>query len=223
MKTILEIACFEITSALIALQSLADRIEFCSERNEGGLTPNLEEFRYLRSLHNKPIFIMIRPKSGSFLYSDEEFEQMKKELLEFKAAGANGFVFGILEEGNRIDQKRNKTLLELASPLPCTFHRAFDRTPDLKESIELLIQLGFSAVLTSGGASFAVEGKEVLKELQQSYGSQIDILVGGGVRSSNISELQKEIKSQHYHSSAVPQYETFVSEEEIKSLRENLA
>lgn len=222
MKTILEIACFEITSALIALQSLADRIEFCSERNEGGLTPNIEEFRYLRSLHKKPIFIMIRPKSGSFLYSDEEFEQMKKELLQFKAAGADGFVFGVLEEGNRIDKERNKSLLELASPLPCTFHRAYDRTPDLKESIEQLIELGFTAVLTSGGASTAMEGKEVLKELQELYGSKIDILVGGGVRSSNISELQKEIKSLYYHSSAVPQYETFVNEVEIKSLRENL-
>lgn len=222
MSTLLEIACFEITSAITALHSVADRIEFCSERFEGGLTPNIDEFRYLKTISDKPIFVMIRPSSGSFLYNEEEFSLMKKELLEFKAAGADGFVFGILSEGNRVDLRRNQALIELASPLPCTFHRAIDRTPDLFGGVEELIQLGFKSVLTSGGYSSAKEGKENLRLLVEKFSSQIDILVGGGVRSENVAELKEYTVATHFHSAAVPTYETFVSEEEIKNLRKNL-
>lgn len=218
----LEIACFEITSAETALRSVADRIEFCAEQQLGGITPNIDEFRYLKSVYRKPIYVMIRPKGGDFYYSDLEFEVMKKDLLQFKKSGADGFVFGILNSGNTIDIHRNKVLVDLAGDIPCTFHRAFDRTPDLDAAIKHLIDIGFKAVLTSGGKSSAMEGKENLRNLIEKYGSQIEILIGGGVRSGNITELKNFIKGTHFHSSAIPSYEVFASDEEIKKLKKSI-
>lgn len=218
----LEIACFEITSAETALRSVADRIEFCAEQQLGGITPNIDEFRYLKSVYRKPIYVMIRPKGGDFYYSDLEFEVMKKDLLQFKKSGADGFVFGILNSGNTIDIHRNKVLVDLAGDIPCTFHRAFDRTPDLDVAIKHLIDIGFKAVLTSGGKSSAMEGKENLRNLIEKYGSQIEILVGGGVRSGNISELKNFTKGTYFHSSAIPSYEVFASDEEIKKMKKSI-
>lgn len=218
----LEIACFEITSAETALRSVADRIEFCAEQQLGGITPNIDEFRYLKSVYRKPIYVMIRPKGGDFYYSDLEFEVMKKDLLQFKKSGADGFVFGILNSGNTIDIHRNKVLVDLAGDIPCTFHRAFDRTPDLDAAIKHLIDTGFKTVLTSGGKSSAMEGKENLRNLIEKYGNQIEILVGGGVRSGNISELKNFTKGTHFHSSAIPSYEVFASDEEIKKLKKSI-
>lgn len=218
----LEIACFEITSAETALRSVADRIEFCAEQQLGGTTPNIDEFRYLKSVYRKPIYVMIRPKGGGFYYSDLEFEEMRNDLLQFKKSGADGFVFGILNSGNTIDTHRNKVLVDLADDIPCTFHRAFDRTPDLDVAIKHLIDIGFKTVLTSGGKSSAMEGKENLRNLIEKYGSQIEILVGGGVRSENITELKNFTKGTHFHSSAIPSYEVFASDEEIKKLKKNI-
>ena len=218
----LEIACFEITSAETALRSVADRIEFCAEQQLGGITPNIEEFRYLKSVYRKPIYVMIRPKGGSFMYSDYEFEVMKRDILDFKKSGADGFVFGILTSGNTIDIEKNKILLEFAGEIPCTFHRAFDRTPDLENSVKTLIDLGFTTVLTSGGKNSAMEGKENLKNLIEKYSDQINILIGGGVRSGNISELKNYTLGKQFHSSAIPDYEIFANDDEIKKIKKNL-
>ncbi len=218
----LEIACFEITSAETALRSVADRIEFCAEQQLGGITPNIEEFRYLKSVYRKPIYVMIRPKGGSFLYSDYEFEVMKRDILDFKNSGADGFVFGILTSGNTIDIEKNKILLEFAGEIPCTFHRAFDRTPDLENSVKTLIDLGFTTVLTSGGKNSAMEGKENLKNLIEKYSDQINILIGGGVRSGNISELKNYTLGKQFHSSAIPDFEIFANDDEIKKIKKNM-
>lgn len=222
MENLLEIACFEITSAETALRSVADRIEFCAEQQLGGLTPNIDEFRYLNNIYRKPIYVMIRPKGGDFFYSDLDFLQMKKSIIDFKNAGADGFVFGILNHGNTVDVERNRELVELAGDIPCTFHRAFDRTPDLDEAINKLIEIGFESVLTSGGAEKATKGKEKLKELVEKYSDKINILIGGGVRADNISELKEFTGGMHFHSSAIPSYESFANEDEIKRMKKRL-
>ena len=102
----LEIACFEITSAETALKSVADRIEFCDSIEFGGTTPNFYEFQYLKSNYTIPIYVMIRPKGGSFFYSEAEFTEMKSSIISFREAGADGFVFGILDANNEIDEKQ---------------------------------------------------------------------------------------------------------------------
>lgn len=215
----LEIACFEITSAEIACESMADRIEFCDDFEKGGTTPDFYEFMHLKRHYQTPVYVMIRPKGGPFFYSDAEFIEMKNSIITFKEGGANGFVFGILTSNNEIDEARNKELIELAGETPCTFHRAFDRTADLEKSIQTLIKLGFTTVLTSGGKKSAMEGKDALQSLVQNYSDNIEILIGGGVRSENIEELKKFTGGTSFHSSAILKYDTFVTNDEIKKLK----
>lgn len=218
----LEIATFDITSAEIALNSVADRIEFCADINSGGITPDLEELRYLKEKYSKPIHVMIRTVGGGFLYTESEFRQMQKSIIEFSKANADGFVFGILDEDQEIDIEKNKILIDLANGKPCVFHRAIDRTKNIFESTEKLIELGFKEILTSGGENSAMEGKENLKKLVEDYSDDIKILIGGGVRSNNISELKSITHGQYFHSSAVLSYESFANADEIKKLKVNL-
>ena len=215
----LEIACFEITSAEIACESMADRIEFCDDFEKGGTTPDFYEFMHLKRHYQTPVYVMIRPKGGPFFYSDAEFIEMKTSIITFKEGGADGFVFGILTSNNEIDEARNKELIDLAGETHCTFHRAFDLTADLEKSIQTLIKLGFKTVLTSGGKKSAMEGKEALKSLVQNYSDKIEILIGGGVRSENIEELKKFTGGTSFHSSAILKYDTFVTDDEIKKLK----
>lgn len=216
----LEIACFEITSAETALQSMADRIEFCENIEVGGITPDFYEFLHLKRTYKTPVYVMIRPKGGPFFYSDAEFLEMKNSIISFKEAGADGFVFGVLNPHNEIDEPRNRELLELAGHTPCTFHRAFDRTADLDQSMRTLIKLGFRTVLTSGGKKSAMQGKENLKDLIEKYAHKIEILIGGGVRSENIEELKNFTGGTSFHSSAILKYDTFVTDDEIKKLKQ---
>lgn len=218
----LEIATFDITSAEIALNSVADRIEFCADINSGGTTPDLEELRYLKDKYSKPIHVMIRPVGGGFMYSDSEFMRMQRDIIEFSKANADGFVFGILDEDQEIDYEKNRLLVNLANGKPCVFHRAIDRTKNIFESAEKLIELGFREILTSGGENSAMEGKENLKKLIENCGNDIKILIGGGVRSNNISELKNVTGGKYFHSSAVLSYESFANAEEIKKLKVNL-
>ncbi|MCD1118008.1 copper homeostasis protein CutC [Chryseobacterium turcicum] len=218
----LEIATFDITSAEIALNSVADRIEFCADINSGGVTPDLEELRYLKEKYSKPIHVMIRPVGGGFFYTDSEFKQMQKDIIDFSKAKADGFVFGILDENQEIDIEKNKILIDLANGKPCVFHRAIDRTKNIFESTEKLIELGFKEILTSGGENSAMEGKENLKKMIEDYSDDIKILIGGGVRSNNISELKNVTQGKYFHSSAVLSYESFANADEIKKLKLNL-
>lgn len=215
----LEIASFDLTSAEIALNSVADRLEFCADVTTGGITPDITELQYLKEKFNKPIHVMIRPVGGNFLYTDSEILQMQKDIIRFSDAGADGFVFGILNEKNEVDVEKNKLLVDLALGKPCVFHRAIDRTPDIFKATETIIKMGFKEILTSGGKNSAVEGKDNLKKMVADYSSDIKILIGGGVRSANISDLKKATGGEYFHSSAILPYESFASAEEIKKLK----
>ncbi|MBD8017658.1 copper homeostasis protein CutC [Kaistella pullorum] len=215
----LEIACFEMTSAETALRSMADRIEFCTDLELGGTTPDFYEFLHLKRTFSKPVYVMIRPKGGPFYYSETEFIEMKKSIISFGEAGADGFVFGILTPQNEVDVQRNAELITLAAGIPCTFHRAVDRTADLDKSVETLIGLGFKTVLTSGGKKSAMEGKENLKQLIGKYSNQIEILIGGGVRSENVAEIKEFTGATSFHSSAILKYDTLASAAEIKDIK----
>lgn len=215
----IEIACFNPESALIAFKNGADRIELCDGLSEGGTTPNFETIQQLREKINIPIFVMVRPRGGDFTYSDEEFEQMKSDLIQLKSLNVDGFVFGILDENDEVNIEQNKTLVELAKPLPCTFHRAFDRAKDLEKSLEKVIECGFKTILTSGQKPNVSEGKENLKKLVELSNGRIEILVGGGLRSSNIQEIREFTKAGYFHSSAITDGGDFANSEEIVALR----
>lgn len=215
----IEIACFNPESALIAFENGADRIELCDGLSEGGTTPDFETVQELREKINISIFVMVRPRGGDFTYTDVEFEQMKSDLIQLKSLNVDGFVFGILDENDEVNIEQNKTLVELAKPLPCTFHRAFDRTKDLEKSLEKVIECGFTTILTSGQKPNVSEGKENLKKLVELSSGRIEILVGGGLRSSNIEEIRELTKAGYFHSSAITDGGAFANAEEIVALK----
>lgn len=215
----IEIACFNPESAIIAFENGADRIELCDGLSEGGTTPDFKTTRELREKMSIPIFVMIRPRGGDFTYSDSEFEQMKEELVHLKSLNIDGFVFGILDENDEVNIEQNKILIELANPLPCTFHRAFDRAIDLETSLEKVIECGFKTILTSGQKPNVLAGKENLKKLVELSGGRIEILVGGGLRSTNIQEIREFTNAGYFHSSAITDGGQFADPSEVFALK----
>ncbi|MGE8528702.1 copper homeostasis protein CutC [Chryseobacterium rhizosphaerae] len=215
----IEIACFNPESAVIAFANGADRIELCDGLSEGGTTPGVEVTQELREKINIPIFVMIRPRGGDFTYSEAEFEQMKNDLIQLKSLKVDGFVFGILNENDEVNTEQNKALVKLATPLPCTFHRAFDRAKGLEESLEKVIECGFTTILTSGQKPNVSEGKENLKKLVELSNGRIEILVGGGLRSTNIEEIRALTHAGYFHSSAITDGGAFANADEVVALK----
>jgi copper homeostasis protein len=199
----LEIACFNLESALTAQQGDADRIELCNGFAEGGTTPSFPTVETARKLISGELFIMIRPRGGGFVYTASELLQMKGDLVTFKRLGVSGFVFGVLCKDGNVSLAENSELVRLAAPLPCTFHRAFDKVPDRSRALEDVISCGFSTILTSAGQASAAEGLPELRSLIQKAGSRIVIMPGGGVRSSNLGRIRNEAETSWYHSSAI--------------------
>lgn len=218
----LEIACFNAESAIIANIAGADRIELCRGLEFGGLTPEPEVVKLVSLKVNIPVFVMIRPRGGDFVYTKTEFEQMIMEISLLKAMGIQGFVFGILDKNNQVDILRNSELVEMAKPLPCSFHRAYDRTSDPHLALENVIACGFKTILTSGHQSDAVQGAEELKKLMELSKGKIEIMPGGGVRSENLPFLIKNTGARYYHSSALLRGESIADENEIKVLKDLL-
>lgn len=217
-----EIACFNLESALLAQKAGADRVELCANISVGGTTPIIEMIQQAREHLTIDIYVMIRTRGGNFCYSDSEFNQMKSEIETIKKLGVNGFVFGILNKDNAINIEQNKTLVVEAYPLPCTFHRAFDYVSKYKQALEDVISCGFSTVLTSGTFSNVMEGKEVLKQLIIQAQNRIEIMPGGGLRSTNINELNQIVGANWYHSSAITDGSEIADPKEIIRLKEKL-
>lgn len=221
-KLQLEIACFNPQSAIIAQQSGAERVELCANIHEGGTTPDFEITKNVRAALSIDLYVMIRPRGGNFIYSDEELEEMKTEILQFKKLKVDGFVFGILNEDGSVNKEQNTALVELANPLPCTFHRAFDVAKNVFQTLENVIDCGFKTILTSGQEKDVVEGIPVLSELVKRAKDRIIIMPGGGLRSSNIALLKTKTNATFYHSSAIIDSSETANEVEVKMLKANL-
>jgi copper homeostasis protein len=218
----LEIACFNLESAVIAQENGAYRVELCAEMEVGGTTPNFEITQQVRELITIDLNVMIRPRGVNFVYSDVEFQQMKNEILQFKEIGVNGFVFGILTENNSIHTTQNTELVTLAKPFPCTFHRAFDEVEDPFQSLEDVITCGFQTILTSGQKPNVLEGVNRLAELVSKANNRIVIMPGGGLRSTNIEFLQEKTGATFYHSSAITDGSETANPEEVNQLKSKL-
>jgi copper homeostasis protein len=218
----LEIACFNLESALIAQKAGADRVELCADISVGGITPNLEMIQQARQHLSIDLNVMIRPRGGNFVYSDAELEQMKSEIETIKKLDVSGFVFGILKEDKTINIEQNLVLVELVKPFPCTFHRAFDKVLEYTQALEDVISCGFSTILTSGTFPNVMKGKEVLKLLVKQAKNRIEIMPGGGLRSTNISDLDEMVNANWYHSSAITDGSEITNIEEIIQLKNKL-
>lgn len=218
-KNQLEIACFNYESALIAQQSGADRIELCENMNLGGTTPNSILVVKVRESLQIKMHVIIRPRGGDFVYSDEELTEMKQDIKQYKKLGVDGFVFGILKPNGKVNKKQNKELVHLAHPLSCTFHRAFDVVDDFKKGLEDVIDCGFNTILTSGRGKNVEEGLLDLEQIQKFAKNRIEIMPGGGLRSSNIKFIQDKLEPTFYHSSAITNQTETANAEEIKELK----
>ena len=219
----LEIACFNLESALIAQVNGADRVELCAEMHLGGTTPNFETIKKAKENLSIDVYVMIRPRGGNFVYSKEEFQQMKSEMEIIKKLNVNGFVFGILNEDNSVNNEQNTELVNLTKPIPCTFHRAFDEVENYAKALEDVISCGFTTVLTSGTFANVMEGKEVLKELLLQANNRIIIMPGGGLRSINILELDDLVNADFYHSSAITDGSEIANPQEIIQLKKKIS
>ena len=217
-KNQLEIACFNYESALLAQENGADRIELCENMKLGGTTPNYILAVKVREQLTIKMHVIIRPRGGDFVYSDEEIIEMKQDIKQFKKLKVDGFVFGILNEDGTVNVTRNEELVRLASPLPCTFHRAFDVVKDVQQSLEDVIECGFKSILTSGQGKTVIEGLSVLEKVQQLAKDRIIIMPGGGLRSTIINVLKEKLKPTFYHSSAITDKTETASAKEIKAL-----
>ena len=198
----LEVIGFNIESCIAAQEGGAHRIELCSGPGEGGTTPSYAFIKAAREKLHIDLYVMIRPRGGDFLYSDEEFEIMKNDITVCKELSCDGIVTGILTSDGKIDIKRNKELIELAYPMPATFHRAFDRVVDPVQALEEVIDLGFERILTSGLQPRGAEGIQMLSQLVKQANERIIIMPGSGVNSENIISIAKESGVTELHSSA---------------------
>jgi copper homeostasis protein len=226
MKILLEICAQSYVSAIVAQTAKADRIELCSAVELGGLTPSLSMIRAVQRDLTIPICILIRPRAGNFVYTNEEFDIMKNDVIWCRDNGIDAVVVGCLNENSELDESKMTTLARLAYPMDIVCHRAFDRTPSPSLSLDKLISWGYTRVLTSGGAQNAVDGTPELARLVKQAAGRIEILACGTVRSENVVELVQKTGAQQVHSSAnrfYPEKDCSESDlEEVKRIVQSL-
>jgi len=200
----LEVCANSISSALAAQQGGAIRVELCDNLKEGGTTPSAGQITMTRKLLHIKLYVLIRPRSGDFLYNDIEFETMKADIRYCIEAGCDGIVIGILKADGTIDKERNLELVRMAKQfgLGVTFHRAFDVCVDQYQAMEDIIELGCERILTSGGKSSAMEGSAMLVHLVEKAAGRISIMAGAGVNDHNAADLVHYTGVQEIHASA---------------------
>lgn len=185
----LEVCVDSLESAIAADRGGAHRVELCGALADGGITPSAGLIAMVREKISIALHVMVRPRSSDFCYSEDEFRIMQSDVETAKKLGADGVVLGVLDVNGRIDTGRTRELVELASPLTVTFHRAFDMSRDLMHALEDLGQTGVHRVLTSGGKQTALQGAAVLKQLVEAADTNIGIMAASGIEEQNVAEL----------------------------------
>lgn len=184
-----EVCAESLEAACAADSGGAGRIELCSQLTLGGTTPSRELMAACVRAVSIPIYALIRPRAGDFVFSNQEFELMRRQIDDAKSSGASGVALGVLQADGRVDVKRTAALVEYAQPMGATFHRAFDETPDLSDALEQVIETGATSLLTSGGAPQVLLGAERIARLMQQADGRIQIIAGGGLRLATLPEV----------------------------------
>jgi len=190
-----------LETAVAAAASGADRLELCGP-GEGGLTPSPELLHGVLAAVRIPVHVMIRPRTGDFVYTDDEFAVMREGVAMAKAAGVAGVVFGITHADGTLDVARMGELVALARPVRVGIHRAFDRVPDPDVALDQVLALGIDVVLTSGHAESAEQGIPTLARLVTRAAGRTVILAGGGVRAPNVQRIIRETGVREVHARA---------------------
>ena len=199
-----------LQSGLEAEKGGANRVELCDNLAEGGTTPSAALIQMTKERLKIPAAVMIRPRHGDFLYSDLEFEIMKKDIEFCKTVGVEAVVFGLLTPDGQIDCQRTMRLVESAGNMQVCFHRAVDLSRDYFEAIEQIINCGCTRILTSGGANKAVEGFENIRKAQELYGNKIEIMVGSGINAENVSKFHS-VGIRNFHLSGKVQIDSLMT------------
>jgi copper homeostasis protein len=186
---LVEAAVDTFASAVTAERAGAGRIELCASLSDGGTTPSAGLIAAVAEACRIPVFVLVRPRGGDFVYSDAEMGIMLRDIQLAKSLGADGIVTGALDTNAKLDMEKTRELVRVARDLPLTFHRAFDHSANLAESLDQLIDAKVSRVLTSGGANTALEGAPRISALVKQSSGRIGIVAGGGVRESNVREV----------------------------------
>lgn len=199
---LLEIAANSLASALAAQTGGAGRVELCGALELGGITPSHATIAMARERLRIPLYVLVRPRAGDFLYDDDECEAMRRDIETCVALGCDGVVLGVLDADGDVDMERCYGLIAAAGHLGVTFHRAFDLVRDPQRALDDVIALGCERVLTSGGRTSAVEGATRIRELVAQAGSRIGVMPGAGVDDRNIAALAATTGAREIHASA---------------------
>jgi copper homeostasis protein len=183
-------ACVDaIDAALEAERGGAGRIELCGELLQGGVTPSAGLIAAVWDKIDIPLFVLVRPRTGDFLYTDDELDVMRRDIEQMKALGVDGVALGALTTNGDVDEAIMRSLIALARPMSVTFHRAFDFVRDQDSALESLLALGVDRVLTSGGAATALDGTASIARMVQRVGERMIVMAGGSITAANVGEV----------------------------------
>lgn len=205
-SVLVEVCVDDVAGARAAEAAGADRLELCADLLEGGVTPSIGTVsRVLEVVERTGVQVLVRPRGGDFVHDADEVAVMLADVAAVRALPARvpvGFVIGSLTPDHRVDEATTAALVAAAGGAPVTFHRAFDDTADLAESLEVLVGLGVDRVLTGGGPASAAEGSAVLAALHEQAAGRITVLAAGGVRADNVRELLRRTGVREVHGRA---------------------
>jgi len=188
-----------VDSAIAAARGGAARLELCASLCDAGTTPSAGMISAVKARVTIPVFVIIRPRGGGFVYSDSEIDVMRRDIDHARQLGADGLVLGVLADDGRVDARRTRMLVAAAGDLPVTFHRAFDVTPDLGEALESVIGCGVRRVLTSGGAGTALEGAETIAGLVAKAAGRVHLIAAGSLREDAIRDVVRRSGVREIH------------------------
>jgi copper homeostasis protein len=216
---VLEIACFNVESAVIAYKNGADRIEICDDVLCGGKTPSDSVINeIIERTGSIDRMVMIHREGNQYCYTNQDSDWMLNRIHQLNEKKIHGYVFGATTQDGKPDYTLLTRLIRAANGRPCTFHRAFDNLENKSEVMERLIDLGFARILTSGGKGNAIDNLAVLSELQAAASGRIIILAGGGLRSGHAENLIRQTNVNEIHSSAIIENGT-ANAEEVTALK----
>lgn len=199
---LLEVAAGSLASALAAQAGGAGRVELCGNLADGGVTPSHGLIAAARDRLRIPLYVLVRPRGGDFLYDEAELDVMRRDVEACVRLGCDGVVIGMLDADGDVDAGRCRTLIEAAGPLGVTFHRAFDAVRDPGRALENLIALGCERVLTSGGCRSALEGAANIAALVRQAAGRLRVMAGAGVQPGNVADLLALSHADEVHASA---------------------
>jgi copper homeostasis protein len=197
-----EVCASSINSVLAATTGGADRIELCQALPLDGLTPSHALISYCHNNLSIPVFVLIRPREGDFIYNDNETQIVMEDIDYCRNLGIKGVVVGFLDKDGEVDKARLKEAVKKAGAMDVTFHRAFDVCADWERALEDIIECGCSRILTSGQASDSYQGRELLKQIVAKAGERIKIIAGGGINPCNVRQILDYTKVREVHFSA---------------------